>query len=51
MSDVRAGDEVLIPAVCWSSSLWPIVQNNLKPIFVDVELDTFNISIKDLKKK
>ena len=48
---LKAGDEVLIPAVCWSTSLWPIIQNNLKPVFVDVELDTFNISIKDLKKK
>ena len=48
---LRAGDEVLIPAVCWSTSLWPIIQNNLKPVFVDVELDTFNLSIKDLKKK
>ena len=48
---LKAGDEVLIPAVCWSTSLWPIVQNNLKPVFVDVELNTFNISIEDLKKK
>ena len=45
------GDEVLIPAVCWSTSLWPIVQNNLKPVFVDVDFDTLNISINDLKKK
>jgi CDP-6-deoxy-D-xylo-4-hexulose-3-dehydrase len=45
------GDEVLIPAICWSTSLWPIVQNNLKPVFVDVDLDTFNISVDDLKKK
>lgn len=45
------GDEVLIPAICWSTSLWPIIQNNLKPIFVDVDLDTFNISVEDLKKK
>jgi len=48
---LKAGDEVLIPAVCWSTSLWPIVQNNLKPVFVDVELDTFNMSIESLKKK
>ena len=48
---LKARDEVIIPAVCWSTSLWPIVQNNLKPVFVDVELDTFNMSIKSLKKK
>jgi len=48
---LNPGDEVLIPAVCWSTSLWPIVQNQLKPVFVDVELNTFNICLNDLKKK
>ena len=48
---LKPGDEVLIPALCWSTSLWPIVQNGLKPVFVDVDLDTFNISLDDLKKK
>ena len=23
---LKSGDEVLIPAVCWSTSLWPIIQ-------------------------
>lgn len=48
---LKLNDEILIPAICWSTSLWPIVQLGLKPIFVDVDLDTLNISIKDLKKK
>lgn len=48
---LNPGDEVLIPSVCWSTSLWPIVQNNLKPIFIDVDTDTLNISIEDIKKK
>ena len=32
---LKKGDEVIIPAICWSTSLWPIVQAGLKPIFVD----------------
>ena len=48
---LKAGDECLIPSLCWSTSLWPIVQAGLKPIFVDVDVDTLNISIKDIKKK
>ena len=44
------GDEVLIPAICWSTSLWPIIQNGLIPKFVDVGKDDFNICINDLKK-
>jgi len=48
---LKPGDEVLIPAVCWSTSLWPIIQSGLKPVFVDVDQNTFNISIKDLESK
>ncbi len=48
---LKPGSEVLIPAVCWSTSLWPLIQNNLKPVFVDVNSEDFNISIDDLKKK
>ena len=40
----NVGDEALIPSVCWPTSLWPLVQAGLKPVFVDVDKDTFNIS-------
>ena len=43
--------EVIIPAVCWSTSLWPIIQSGLKPKFVDIDLDSLNINLNDLKKK
>ena len=48
---LKEGDEVLIPAVCWPTSLWPIIQSGLKPVFVDVDKETFNICLKDLEKK
>ena len=48
---LKRGDEVLIPALCWSTSLWPIVQSGLKPIFVDVNISDLNIDLNDLKKK
>ena len=48
---LKPGDHVLLPALCWSTTLWPIVQSGLKPIFVDIDINTFNISLKDLKKK
>ena len=44
-------NECIIPSICWSTSLWPIVQAGLKPVFVDVDLKTFNINLDDLKKK
>ena len=48
---MKQGDEVILPALCWSTSLWPIVQSGLKPIFADVDKETLNINLDDLKKK
>lgn len=48
---LHAGDEVIIPVVCWSTSLWPILQHGLKPIFVDIDLKNINISLDELSKK
>ena len=48
---LKPGDEVLVPAICWSTSLWPIIQSGLKVKFVDIDLETLNISLLDLEKK
>jgi len=48
---LKRGDSVLIPTVCWSTSLWPVIQSGLKPVFVDVDPKTLNIDISDLTKK
>src|SRR6056300_255249 len=48
---ITPGSEVILPAICWSTSLWTIIKNNIKPIFVDVKIDTFNIDIDKIEKK
>ena len=48
---LSVGDEVLIPAVCWSTSLWPIIQMGLVPVFVDVDVDTMNVELDDLEAR
>tara|TARA_B100000900_G_scaffold212939_1_gene180457 strand:- start:2682 stop:3929 length:1248 start_codon:yes stop_codon:yes gene_type:complete len=40
---LRRNDEFLIQSLCWSTSLWPLVQAGLKPKFVDVNLENLNI--------
>ena len=40
---IKLNDECILPAICWSTSLWPIVQSGLKPKFIDVNLKTFNL--------
>jgi CDP-6-deoxy-D-xylo-4-hexulose-3-dehydrase len=41
----------LVPVLCWSTSIWPLVQFGLKPVFVDIDIKTLNIDIDQLKKK
>ena len=44
------GDEILVPSVSWSTTFSPLSQFNMKLKFVDVDLDTYNLSIDILKK-
>ncbi|MBI4533557.1 MAG: DegT/DnrJ/EryC1/StrS family aminotransferase, partial [Candidatus Melainabacteria bacterium] len=39
-----AGDEVITPAVTFPTTLAPIIQNQLVPVFVDCEVGTYNIN-------
>jgi len=48
---LKSGDEVIIPTLCWSTSLWPIIQSNLKPVFVDINPKTLNIDENQIEKK
>lgn len=48
---INAGDEVLVPALCWSTTVFPIIQCGLVPKFVDVNPETLNVNIDDLNSK
>lgn len=48
---LKKGDEIIIPTLCWSTSLWPIIQSNLTPVFVDIDKETLNIDTKKIEKK
>lgn len=45
-----AGDEVITVAAGFPTTINPIIQNNLIPIFVDVDLGTYNVSVDELEK-
>ena len=42
---LKAGDGVLVPAIAWPTTIWPIVQLGLVPIFVDVDRDTLALDL------
>lgn len=46
---LNEGDEIIVPAVSWSTSYYPLYQYGLKIKFVDVDLETLNYDLKKLK--
>ena len=48
---LKKGDEIIIPTLCWSTSLWPIIQSGLTPVFIDINPFTLNIDETQIKKK
>lgn len=42
-------DEILVSVVGFPTTLNPIIQNNLKPIFVDIEFETLNFDLDQLE--
>ncbi len=48
---LKDGDEVLVPANTYIASVLSIVAANLKPVFVEPDQDTFNISVNHILKK
>lgn len=47
---LKAGDEVIVPAVSWSTTYTPLQQYGLKVKFVDIDLDTLNFDLKALEE-
>ena len=41
---IKPGDEIICPAVTWSTSVYPILNVGAKPVLVDVDLNTLNVS-------
>ena len=46
---LRYGDEVIVPAVSWSTTYFPLQQFGLKLKFVDIDLNTLNYDLEELK--
>ncbi len=49
-SPLKPGDEIITTAVTFPTTLTPIIQNNLVPVFVDVELGTYNIDVSKIER-
>jgi dTDP-4-amino-4,6-dideoxygalactose transaminase len=45
------GDEVIVPAVTFVATSNIVLHNRMKPVFVDVEADTYNIDPRKIEEK
>ena len=45
------GDEIILSSVGFPTTLAPIIQNNLNPIFIDIEFQTLNFDVNLIEKK
>lgn len=47
----KDGDEVIVSPVGFPTTIAPLIQNGLKPVFADIELDTLNFDLNEVQKK
>lgn len=43
-------DEIIVPAVTWPTNIAPVIQNGLKPVFVDVNLKDLSFDYEKLRE-
>jgi perosamine synthetase len=48
---IKPGDEVLVPAFTWVSTANCVEYMGAKPVFVDIDLKTFNIDLNKIEEK
>lgn len=50
LGELQLNDEVLVPANTYIASILSIINSGLKPVLVEPDLETYNISLNDIEK-
>jgi CDP-4-dehydro-6-deoxyglucose reductase, E1 len=45
-----AGKEIIVPALTWPTTIWPIIQAGAIPVFVDSSPETLQLDVNQVKK-
>ncbi len=48
--ELKPGDEVITAAASFPTTVNPIVQNRLTPVFIDIEIPTYNVDVSQLEE-
>ena len=49
LNDIPDGAKVIVPACTWVTNIAPIIQNNLTPVFCDINLKDFSFDLGALQ--
>ena len=44
------GSKVIVPSIAWPTTVWPIIQLGLEPVFVDIDQKTLGVDLKQARK-
>lgn len=47
----QPGDEVIVPAVTWPTTVTPVLQCGLTPVFVDANLSDLSLDVEQVRRK
>ncbi len=47
---LQPGDEVIVPAVTWSTTIWPVAQVGCVPVLADVDPATLNVTVASIER-
>lgn len=47
---LRPGDEVIVPALSWATTVWPLIQHGLVPVVVDIDPRTLNLDPEQVER-
>ncbi len=51
MGLMQPGDEIIVPANTFIATILAITDNGLKPVFVDPDIQTFNLDIEKVENE
>ena len=49
MYNWKNGDEIIVPSVTWTTTVTPVIQLGLKPVFLDINLTDLSFEYKKIK--
>ncbi len=47
---LKSGDEIIVPSLSWSTTYYPVSQYGMRLVFVDIDLESLNISVEHIQR-